>query len=93
MMPTKCGLLVSPLPIHHGKLFLKIELDGKKLNGIFYDTGSSPDALMVDFSVWKQATGRSGKDATTHTSGQSWGRNVEFICPQFWRFENRKSPL
>jgi len=70
----------SPAEIRHGKLFLKIELNGKKLDGIFYDTGSSPDALMVDFSVWKQATGRSGaKDATTHTSAQSWGRELEFI--------------
>jgi len=70
----------SPAEIRHGKLFLKIELNGEKLDGIFYDTGSSPDALLVDFSVWKQATGRSGaKDATTHTSAQSWGRNIEFI--------------
>jgi hypothetical protein len=70
----------SPAEIRHGKLFLKIELNGKRLDGIFYDTGSSPDALVVDFSVWKQATGRSGaKDATTRASAQSWGRELEFI--------------
>ena len=70
----------SPAEIRHGKLFLKIELNGKTLDGIFYDTGSSPDALLVDFSVWKHATDRSGaKGATTHTSAQSWGRELEFI--------------
>ena len=70
----------SPAEIRHGKLFLKIELNGITLDGIFYDTGSSPDALLVDFSVWKQATGlSSAKDATTHTRAQSWGREVEFI--------------
>jgi len=70
----------SPAEIRHGKLFLKIELNGKKLDGIFYDTGSSPDALIVDFNLWKEATGRSGAtDATSHTRAQSWGRKREFI--------------
>jgi len=70
----------SPAEIRHGKLFLEIELNGKKFDGIFYDTGSSPDALSVDFNLWKEATGRSGaKGATTHSSSQSWGRELEFI--------------
>lgn len=70
----------SPAEIRHGKLFLKIELNGKKLDGIFYDTGSSADTLIVDFSLWKESTGRSGaKDATSRTHGQSWGRQLEFI--------------
>jgi hypothetical protein len=70
----------SPAEIRHGKLFLEIELNGEKLDGIFYDTGSSPDALLVDLSLWKHATGRSGtKDATTHSRTQSWGRELEFI--------------
>ena len=70
----------SPAEIRHGKLFLKIALGDKKLDGIFYDTGSSPDALLVDFRVWKQATGRSrARDATTHDTAQSWGRELEFI--------------
>jgi len=75
----------SPAEIRHGKLFLKIELNGKKLDGIFYDTGSSPDALIVDFNLWKEATRRSGAtDATRHTRAWSWGRKREFIgAPAF----------
>jgi hypothetical protein len=69
-----------PAEIRHGKLFVDLDLNGKKLDGILYDTGSSPDALAVDFSLWKEATGRSGtKDATTHANAQSWGRELEFI--------------
>jgi len=70
----------SPAEIRHGKLFVDVALNGQKLDGILYDTGSSSDALCVDLSLWKEATGRSGtKDATTHTSGQSWGRELEII--------------
>lgn len=66
--------------IRHGKLFLKIDLNGRELNDVFYDTGSSPDALDVDLSMWKEATGRSGPDeATRHGSAQTWGRQLEFI--------------
>jgi hypothetical protein len=69
-----------PAEIRHGKLFVDLYLDGKKLDGILYDTGSSADALNVDFSLWKEATGRAGtKDATTHSRAQSWGRELEFI--------------
>ena len=70
----------TPAEIRHGKLFVDLDLNGKKLDGILYDTGSSPDALAVDFSLWKEATGRSGtKDATTYANAQSWGRELEFI--------------
>ncbi len=66
--------------IRHGKLFVDLDLNGKKLDGILYDTGSSPDALAVDLSLWQESTGRSGtKNATTHFSAQSWGRELEFI--------------
>jgi hypothetical protein len=50
----------APAEIRHGKLFVDLDLNGKKLDGILYDTGSSPDALAVDFGLWKEATGRSG---------------------------------
>jgi hypothetical protein len=64
----------TPAEIRHGKLFVDLDLNGKKLDGILYDTGSSPDALAVDFGLWKEATGRSGtKDATTHANAQSGG--------------------
>jgi hypothetical protein len=70
----------SPAEMRHGKLFVDLALNGQKLDGILYDTGSSSEALDVDLSFWKEATGRSGtKDATTHSSGQSWGRELEII--------------
>lgn len=70
----------SPAEIRHGKLFVDIDLNGKKLNGIFYDTGASSYALDVDLSLWKEATGRSEtKGATTHFSVPSWGHELEFI--------------
>ncbi len=66
--------------IRHGKLFVDLDLNGKKLDNILYDTGSSPDELDVDLDLWQESTGRTGtKDATTHSSAQSWGREEEFI--------------
>ena len=68
----------SPAEIRHGKLFLSVELNGKRLPDIFFDTGSSPSTLDVDLDLWQQATGRSGPaDATTHGSGLSWGEPRE----------------
>lgn len=66
--------------IRHGKLFVDLDLNGKKLGEILYDTGSSPDALAVDLSFWQESTGRKGtEDAATHSKAQSWGSEVEFI--------------
>jgi hypothetical protein len=67
--------------VRHGKLFVDLELNGKKLEGILYDTGSSPDALDVDLNLWQEATGKSGaKDAATHYSMCcAWGHELEFI--------------
>ncbi|HVO62142.1 MAG TPA: hypothetical protein VMT53_14485 [Terriglobales bacterium] len=70
----------SSAEIRDGKLFLTMELNGRKLDAIFYDTGSSADALLVDFGVWKQATGRSDtKDTATKATAQSWGQDLQFI--------------
>lgn len=71
----------SSAEVRHGKLYVDIELNGKKLDGILYDTGSSPNTLIVDFDLWKEATGKSGtKDATTHFSGCcNWGHEFEII--------------
>jgi hypothetical protein len=67
--------------IRHGKLFIEgLELNGKKLDSVFYDSGSSPIALNVDYSFWKQATGRSGaQDAATHHTISAWGNSLEII--------------
>jgi hypothetical protein len=71
----------SDAEVRHGKLYVDLELNGKKIGKIFYDTGSSPDALAVDFDLWKEATGKSGtKDATTHFSFCcAWGHELEII--------------
>jgi hypothetical protein len=54
--------------------FVDFDVDGKKLDGILYDTGSSPDALGVDLSLWQESTGRMGtEDAAPHFSVQSLG--------------------
>lgn len=70
----------SPAEIRHGKLFVDVEVDGKKLDKVFYDTGSSASALAVDFDFWKEVTGNSGtKDATAHFRAPSWGRELEIV--------------
>lgn len=71
----------SDAEVRHGKLYVDLELNGKKLDGILYDTGASPNTLSVDFDLWKEATGKSGtKDATTHFSGCcEWGHDFEII--------------
>jgi hypothetical protein len=66
--------------VRHGKLFVHINLNGKELDGVFYDTGSSPDALALDLSLWKEATAKSAaKDTTKHVTAQSWGSEVESV--------------
>ena len=71
----------SSAEVRHGKLYVDLELNDKKLDGILYDTGSSPDALNVDLDLWKESTGKSGtKDATTHVNFCcSWGHELEII--------------
>jgi hypothetical protein len=71
----------SSAEVRHGKLYVDVELNGKKVDGIIYDTGSSSDALIVDLNLWKEATGKSGtKDATTHFNlCCAWGHAVEII--------------
>jgi hypothetical protein len=71
----------SDAEIRHGKLFLEgLELNGKELDGVFYDSGSSPSALNVDLNFWKEATGKSGtQDALTHQHVSAWGNDLEII--------------
>jgi hypothetical protein len=66
--------------IRHGKLFVDMELNGRKLDQIFYDTGSSVSALDVDLALWKDFTGKTGSsDATAHFRAPSWGKEIEII--------------
>jgi len=70
----------SDAEIRHGKLFINMTLNGKKLDEILYDTGSSSTALDLDLNLWKEFTGRVGiSEATTHSKGQSWGHEIESI--------------
>jgi hypothetical protein len=71
----------TPAEVRHGKLFVNLELNSKKLDGIHYDTGSSLYTLDTSLSLWQEATGKSGtKDATTHFSiCCAWGHPLEGI--------------
>jgi hypothetical protein len=70
----------SDAEISHGKLFIKMTLNGKELDEILYDTGSSPTVLDLDLNLWKEFTGRAGpSEATTHAKGESWGHEIESI--------------
>jgi len=70
----------SDAEIRHGKLFIKMTLNGKELTEILYDTGSSPTVLDLDLNLWKEFTGRAGaSEATAHSKGQSWGHEIESI--------------
>lgn len=70
----------APAEIRDGKLFVDLELDGKRLDQILYDTGSSSLVLDVDFALWRQITGKNGSgDATVHFRGPSWGKELEII--------------
>lgn len=70
----------SPAEVRHGKLFLTLEFDGQPLEGIFYDTGSSPSTLFVDYSLWQRVTKRQSEaDAKTHGDAASWGKQQHVI--------------
>lgn len=59
---------------------MDLDVNGKKLDGILYDTGSSPDALGVDLSLWQESAGRMGtEDAATLSAYSLWGREAVFI--------------
>jgi hypothetical protein len=70
----------SDAEIRHGKLFINMTLNGKKLDEILYDTGSSPTTLDLDLNLWKELTGKVEiSEANTHSKGQSWGHEIESI--------------
>jgi hypothetical protein len=70
----------SPAEVRHGKFFLTLEFDGHPLKDIFYDTGSSPSTLLVDYPLWQQLTKRhSEADAKTQGDAESWGKQQHVI--------------
>ena len=70
----------SKAEVRHGKFFLTAEFDGHPLDGIFYDTGSSPSTLLVDYPLWQQLTKRNSETGS-QTSGDavSWGKKQHYI--------------
>lgn len=70
----------SKAEVRHGKFFIKAEFDGNPLDGIFYDTGSSPSTLIVDYPVWQQLTKRNS-EKTADSSGDaiSWGKKQHYV--------------
>lgn len=70
----------SKAEVRHGKFFIQAEFDGHPLDGIFYDTGSSPSTLIVDYPVWKQLTKRnSEKAADSSGDAISWGKKQHYV--------------
>lgn len=67
--------------VRHGKLFIPMKLNGKELDGIVYDTGSSPTTLDVNLNLWRDSTGKSSAvDALPTSEGESWGHQVESVA-------------
>jgi len=67
--------------LSHGKFFVEMELSGKNLDGIFFDTGSSLTQLDLDLAPWKEFTGINDTDkAPQHGKFCcSWGKEIEGI--------------
>lgn len=68
--------------LNHGKLYVEMKLNGKKLDGILFDTGSSPTELDMDLAPWKEFTGiQDTEKAPMHTKVCcAWGgRELEFV--------------
>lgn len=70
----------SPAEVRHGKFFIRAEFDGQPLDGIFYDTGSSPSTLIVDHSLWERLTKQSaGTKPESSGDAVSWGVKQHYI--------------
>ncbi|MDE1156387.1 MAG: hypothetical protein PW735_11765 [Acidobacteriaceae bacterium] len=69
-----------PAEIRNGKLFIDdVQLNGSKID-VIYDTGTSPDQIATDFSLWGKATGMQlNSPGVTHKVAQTWGENVEYL--------------
>jgi hypothetical protein len=67
--------------VSHGKFFIQMELNGKKLDGVFFDTGSSTTQLDLDLAPWKEFTGINNTDKARRHSKFccSWGKAIESI--------------
>ncbi len=70
----------TPAEVRHGKFFITAEFDGQPLDGVFYDTGSSPSTLMVDHPLWERLTKQmDGSGAKTSGDAISWGTKQHYI--------------
>jgi hypothetical protein len=73
----------TPAELRFGKLFVPMTLNGERMDGVFYDSGSSALTLDVDLADWKRLTGKaSEKEATSKVDGHAWGHDVvEIVAP------------
>ncbi|MBU1702645.1 MAG: hypothetical protein KJ970_00115 [Candidatus Eisenbacteria bacterium] len=70
----------TPAELRDAKLFLNITLNGKGLDGLLFDTGSSAFGLIVDFDRWKTLTECAGPEqAETEWIVGSWGRAMTIL--------------
>lgn len=66
-----------PAQLHDGKFFVDTRINGRKLEGVFYDSGSSAFPFWVDLDLWKELTGRSSEGEATHRiEVSSWGKMI-----------------
>jgi hypothetical protein len=66
--------------LRDAKLFLNVVLNGKGVEGLFFDTGASAFDITVDFETWRELTGCTGpEDATTQWTVQSWGNELTAV--------------
>ncbi|MFC1573332.1 hypothetical protein ACFL6M_07015, partial [Candidatus Eisenbacteria bacterium] len=66
--------------LRDAKFFLDVTVDGKRLDGLFFDTGASAFDITVDFERWRELTGLEGpEDAPTKWVVNSWGNQVTMV--------------
>jgi hypothetical protein len=70
----------SPATLRDGKLFPYVILSGSGTGDLFFDTGASAFALVVDQSTWAALTGVADPDtAAVHVDVRSWGKETGLV--------------
>ncbi len=69
-----------PVAVRDKKLFIPVEVGGKPLADVFFDTGASLFPLSVDKPLWEEMTGRKGDEPDNdRIEGKSWGNPIVFL--------------
>jgi hypothetical protein len=70
----------GPAELRYAKLFVYVTIEGRTLDGVFFDTGSSAFDFTVDFDSWQELTGLAGpEDAPLRWEVNSWGERVTAV--------------